>query len=769
MANSPSLWFFLLILPAALLDFFLIRQWQKKRAKQNLPNNKIFLFLLISSWAKFVKSFFTMPVPDPQHPEIIPWTIFTFKTKLMAEVDDDKFPDDIHHQNVIKNIFLKNRKLTVQTILLISFNGTAVLGQYHFLNYPAGEKMGLIAYVLASLLLIILIWLNQSQTKDTIPDNTSKNALLFIHWKEIQSFAKTHPVKTGVLITSFLLTVVMVISLFTHSTEQSYWDIFLLWLGSWLIYTAVFISFPRIKFRSWFENNKTDLLIIFGFFLIGGFCRFYALGKIPNIIDGDEGRFGTIILDIMNGKSKNMFGTVFGNSSLYFFFLAGLMKLFGANTTILRLGSAIGGTLLIPFLYLFAKNFFNRRVALISTALLTVSNFHIHFSRIMSVTSIQDAFFATTTLFWFYSGLKYQSRNRMLLAGLTLGLWLYVYMGARLIILLIPLYLLCLYWFDPALLRNNIKNLGFFAGEFGLMALPMMVWGIQNPEMFNIRANQVGILQSGWLAKEALFTGLPQWQIFLTQFKQAFLTTIYYPSYGFHFSSWPMLDPFSAIFFVTGMIFMLMHTRDSKYLLINGWFWSGVLVGGALVLLPSSNTYRILIVFPAVCLMVGVGFNQLSLFLEDILPMTKMNLINSLGSIVFIIIISIFNLKTYYFSALYCKYENPNTRLASLIGTYTGNLDPEVVPYLLTAPRLQSTTHLSLSFLSHGHEYKQYEEPLRAPPKSINPEQPAVFFFIPERESEIRWIKQVLPGGITDQILDCKIKVADVYLWVPPD
>jgi hypothetical protein len=501
---------------------------------------------------------------------------------------------------------------------------------------------------------------------------------------------------------------------------------------------------------------------------LGACFRLVALGDLPNIISGDEGRFGTILMDILHGNIKNMFITSFGNSTLYFFFLAGMMKWLGVSVKILRIGSALGGILTIPFLYLFSRQLFNRRIAWISTALLVVSNFHIHFSRIMSVTSIQDALFATISLYFFITGLLRHSRFRMVMGGLCLGFALYVYMGARLIILLVPTYLIFLYFFHRPMVTKNKANIILFFFAWVLIASPMIYWAISNPIAFNARANQMGILQSGWLVKEAAKTGINPFTIFLTLFKQAFLTIQYYPSYGFHNSEYPMLDLVSSVFFIPGLIYSLLHTKDPRFLLLNGWFWSGVLVGGALVTLPSYNAYRILIIFPVICIFVAIGFDRILGVLDN--RQWANRALKTTLTIGFIFIFSFINLKIYFVDySPNCKYENTNTRLASLIASYTGALDPEVTPYLLTAPRLQAGTHLSMDFLSPGREYKQYEEPLRSPPKNLNPQKPAVFFFIPGRESEIRWIEQVLPGGTTDQILDCKLPVADVYLWYPSE
>jgi len=739
-----------------------MKWWQQKRAMCHPRSGKSILLPWIKRGLLQIGNFF---IPSNNGS----LTLYNLHTKIPVLVED-AYPlpsqSGLIKQSIRKDTMINSIVNWILTAGALIFG---VLGVTNFNQFIIGEKKGIEYFLLSGLLFVILTYRQQSvpsaapQVLTTLQDD--ETAIIFQSPKRLFPYTRG---RFALLLVSILLGLLALILLINRPMDQGHWDTFFLWLVSSLGFAAAHFPTKRLNWQRWLQSNKVDILIVLFLTVVGSCLRLVALGEIPNIISGDEGRFGTILMDILDGNIKNMFITSFGNSTLYFFFLAGMMKWLGVSVKLLRIGSALGGILTIPFLYLFSRQLFNRRIAWISTALLVVSNFHLHFSRIMSVTSIQDALFATISLYFLLTGLLRHSRFRMVMGGLCLGFALYVYMGARLIILLVPIYLIFLYFFQRPMVTKNKANILLFFSAWLLISLPMIYWAISNPIAFNARANQTGILQSGWLVKEAAKTGIHQLSLFLTLFKQAFLTIQYYPSYGFHNSEFPMLDPISSIFFLPGLIYSLLHTKDPRFLLLNGWLWSGILVGGALVTLPSYNAYRILIIFPVVCLFVAIGIDRILSIFNSHRWINR--IITTALTLGFVLILSFINLKIYFVNyAPSCKYENTNTRLASLIASYTSTLDAEVTPYLLTAPRLQAGTHLSMDFLSPGREYKQYEEPLRAPPRNLDLQKPAVFFFIPGRESELRWIEQILPGGNKDQIFDCNQSVADVYLWFPAE
>jgi 4-amino-4-deoxy-L-arabinose transferase-like glycosyltransferase len=497
-----------------------------------------------------------------------------------------------------------------------------------------------------------------------------------------------------------------------------------------------------------------------------------GLGKVPNIVSGDEGRIGLLGLSVLKGELNDMMATTFGHSTLYLFIIAGFMKLAGTGPLGLRMTSALAGGLTVLSLYILARYMFGVRVAVIAAALLTVLHVHLHFSRIIVAGGIQDALFATVAFYFFISGLEKRSTMRLLLSALTVGLHVYIYMGARLIILFLPVYLLIVLITNPKLVRDNIRNLVIMAVTLLIVIAPMVVWFAAHPDDFMARANQVGVFQSGWLASETQKLGQSKQHILANLLAQAFLTVNYYPATGFYNSPLPMLDFLSGAMFMLGMGYSLYRvlrpggppdvpTRE-RHLLLQGWFWSGVVVGGALVVLPAIAAYRILIVVPAVCILVGLGLDRL---LELGINDTSLGrLLKNILTIAFIITVSFLNIRAYFVDyGPSCLYEDWGTRFASYMGEALGKAGLEYKAYLFGYPRIWYGIHPSVDYLSGGNPITDIKDPLTGPPTFVQPGSKAIFFFTPEREGEMAAVMEYLPGGKVTRIYDCNVLMMTIY------
>jgi hypothetical protein len=661
--------------------------------------------------------------------------------------------------------------LILDLILLAGILTLGYIGQYHFTRYMVGEMKGLEYYGYALLVLIILIFRKQSYPRQPKKISLPPTLTAEVEKKRLKisdfiAFISQNKIRVVSFVFSIVITIIYTVLLVHRQAELPHWDLLVLWLISWISFALTFIQWQKLNLPNFIKSNYIDILSIVGFTGLGMYLRFISLGDLPNVVSGDEGMIGNFIVEMYKGNIHNMFGTSNGNSNLYLFMLAGLMKVFGISIKVLRTGSAIGGVLVIPIIYLFAKEVFNRRVAWVSTALITTSHFHLHFSRIMSVTSVQDCLFSTLSLYLFYTGLKRRSLTRMVLGGTALGFALYVYMGARLIILLLPIYILILLFTQRDLVLKNWKIILVFFAALVIISIPIINYAVTYPDSFNARANQVGVIQSGWLDTETVITGKSKLEILANLFKLAFMTTIYLHSFGFHMSPLPMLDFVTSVFFVAGLFISLIYTLKSKYLLLNGWFWSGVLVGGALVVAPNDNSYRILIIFPAMCLFVGIGFDKLLSFFDSKPIMTKT--IAPLITLLFIVTFSVINVKAYFIDYLpMCVYEGENTRLASYVAKYTAELDPSIKPVLITYPVLEIGTHQSMELLTNKREFLQYKDPLDDSFSKIDKTISYVFFVIPKREDDLKRIEEVLPGGWINHIYDCNKEISAVYHWNP--
>ena len=172
--------------------------------------------------------------------------------------------------------------------------------------------------------------------------------------------------------------------------------------------------------------------------------RFFALGEIPPGLYRDEAFNGLDGLDVLAGQWPIYFAANRGREPLFIYLIAAAVGLLGRTPGALRLAAALCGTLTIPVTYLMARAWFNRRVALLSAAVLTVTLWHVHLSRV----GFRAVTLPLTTALALWLGARaYRSHRRRdwLLAGLLYGLCFYTYLAARftpIVLIAFVLYLL---------------------------------------------------------------------------------------------------------------------------------------------------------------------------------------------------------------------------------------------------------------------------------------------------------------------------------------
>jgi hypothetical protein len=638
-------------------------------------------------------------------------------------------------------------------ILAVTALALALIGEFYFKTFKYVLD-GVVFFGAAVIVFLASVRGNeasvQSETSPTI-------------FQRMLDSVRRNPLRSALVILSIALAYTGIRTLQMKAGNVQYWDVFWMWVASFLSYAAAFVRIPRPHPRAWWRTYRLEVWLVLGLTIVAAALRFVRLGEIPNIISGDEGRVGVLAQSVLNGELNNMMATVFGNSTLYLYLVAAIIKWVGvADAMTLRVTAALAGTLTVPAVYVFARRFFNLRVALVAACLLTVSHIHLHFSRIVVAGGIQDALFATVAFYFFLSGLENRSATRLTLSGLIMGLHIYIYMGARLVILFMPFYVLALLITNPKLVRENLGNLLIFAGMLIVVAAPMGLWAIQHPDDFNARANQIGVIQSGWLAQEAIKLNQSQLRILLTLLGQAILTVNYYPAIAFYNATLPMLDFFTGAVFVLGLAYSLSHATDRRHLLLNGWFWSAIVVGGALVVLPATSAYRILIMFPAVCIFVGLAWDRLVElgFRSFAFPALG----TGIATAACILVFTVFNLRAYFVDyGPSCRYEDWNTRFASYMGESLGQAGPGYKAYLLGYPRIWYGIHPSVDYLSGKIPISDIKQPLTGPTTLQSQNGRVIFFFTPEREREMDWVKQSVPGGEVRRIYDCGNLMLTIY------
>jgi 4-amino-4-deoxy-L-arabinose transferase-like glycosyltransferase len=548
---------------------------------------------------------------------------------------------------------------------------------------------------------------------------------------------------------------------FQRLARTNYLPVVLLWVGAWVAYALAFApAAERPDWRGWWRRYRREALWLALVVLLGAVLRFYLLGSLPRVINGDEGLLGQAALNTRQAVLANPFVLVgnFGG-----FYLQGMnlaMDFLGQTPFALRLLPAVGGTLAIVSVYLLARWLFGARVALTAALLLALSHAHIHFSRTVAVGYIQGTLLIPLELYLFQSGLEKRSALRMALGGLVLGVHFGIYLSAQIIVAFLIVYLLVAAAVCRPLIQRAARLVPVFWGGVLVAALPEAVHAWLHPEQFLERLNADGTFQSGWLASEMAESGRSVAVVLVDRISHAFLSLNYYPAIDFYGARTPLLDVITGVLFLAGLVIALWRTRDAHYLLLNGFFWSATVAVGIFAIPPSADSYRMLIALPAALTLAGVGYEQLlgafGLAGSGRSP-ARVGL-----SLALVAAVALLNLRAYFVDfVLQCQYGgDPQTRFASYLGNFLRQVDREAEVYLLSDDVVQYGTHPSVDFLSR-------KLPVTNVPESVNtlrPEPNSVIIATAARADELRAWARANPGGQLERQYDCEQLMLVAYV-----
>ncbi|MEW6242189.1 MAG: glycosyltransferase family 39 protein, partial [Chloroflexota bacterium] len=331
---------------------------------------------------------------------------------------------------------------------------------------------------------------------------------------------------------------------FEKFTRVNYIPVLTLWFISIACYVAAFTqgAVSKGSWKDWFRQYRWEVLAVAVIMALAAVVRFYKLGVIPRVMDGDEGRLGLIAQSTLTGPLANPFALWENFGAIYLQGMNFFIRLYGPTMFALRFLPAVGGVLAIPAVYLLGRQMAGQRVALISAVLVAISHTHIHFSRIASVAYIQDTWLVPLELYFLLSGLEKRSAWRAAVGGAILAIHFGIYLSAQIVIAMLLVYMLVAFvflrsWFKP-LLRVGLA----FWGGFLIVALPEAVYIWNHPNDFLNRLGADGTFQSGWLTKTMEVTGQSALEIFFGRAVHVFLSLIYYPAVDFYGSPVPPLS-----------------------------------------------------------------------------------------------------------------------------------------------------------------------------------------------------------------------------------
>ncbi len=305
------------------------------------------------------------------------------------------------------------------------------------------------------------------------------------------------------------------------------------------------------------DHKKITWILLGLITLAGFFLRAYKVGSLPSGLYPDESVNGIDALQALNaGNFKLFYPNNFGREGLFINLQAIAVHFFGNTTASLRSLSVIFGTIAIVGLYFLAKELFQRRMAgLIAAFLIATSYWAINFSRI-GFRAIMTTAVVSFTLYFFLRGMRQKKPWLFLVSGLLFGIGLNTYTAFRAVPFVLIALLPALFLSYKQLFKNYWREALVFVAGFVVTAGPILIFVfLRHPELFNGRANDLSVLSSSVNHGHLLQT-------------LAYTISASLGQYNFHgdtnwrhnFSGQPLLDPLIGIFFLAGLVALLVET-----------------------------------------------------------------------------------------------------------------------------------------------------------------------------------------------------------------
>ncbi len=220
------------------------------------------------------------------------------------------------------------------------------------------------------------------------------------------------------------------------------------------------------------KNSSTIPMILMVIILLSVFLRIVLLDKVPNGLFSDEARFGYEAYSLIEtGKdmTNKSFPLVFDayedpssvTEGMFTYICIPFIHIFGMNEFGVRIASAVLGVLTVFFIFLLVKEMFNEKTALLAALLLSISSWHVQYSRI-SFEVIALPCFVVIGLYFFYKAIN-ENPKWLIYSAVLFALSMYSYSVSK---LFIPLLLMAIFFvYREYIIKNKkvvIKALIFF-------------------------------------------------------------------------------------------------------------------------------------------------------------------------------------------------------------------------------------------------------------------------------------------------------------------
>jgi len=242
---------------------------------------------------------------------------------------------------------------------------------------------------------------------------------------------------------------------------------------------------------SWQINLTRSSLLLLGVIALVMFFRLYNIDGVIAEPFSDHAEKLMDVYDVTQGQYFVFFDRNTGREFIQFYWTAMVAWIFDTSLTFmsLKLGTVLIGLFALPYIYLLGKEVGGTRVALFALLLAGTAYWLNTTSRIGLRFPLYPAL-AAPVLYHLVRGLRHQSRNDFILAGMFLGLGLHGYSPFRFVpfavVLGVGLYLI--HAASKGFRKQTLTMFVILVLASVLVFLPLGRYAIDRPDMFAYRA-----------------------------------------------------------------------------------------------------------------------------------------------------------------------------------------------------------------------------------------------------------------------------------------
>ena len=352
-------------------------------------------------------------------------------------------------------------------------------------------------------------------------------------------------------------------------------------------------------------SRFTFYVLLITLLLVAFFFRTHELAGLGLGLEHDEVAEWRIADGIRHGQHALFFKEAYGQEPLFLYLMAGSITLIGDNVIGVRFTSVFVAMLTLAASYRLLRRMFSPTVALVALAGLSIALWPVFWGRV-GLRAMTLPLMLCLGLDFLWRGLTQEAggKRQFGLAGVLVGLSAYTYLSSRAVPILLLAFLVYLLLVARDRMRGRWRNFALFIVVATLVALPLVVHLLANPDV-QFRVSEVSAPLDKAMQGD--------WSDVLANVPRAFgMFTL--RGDGTVRDNWPdrpvFPEPIGALLFNLGFVIALTRLRQPRYAL--ALIWIGALLIPSIITTGAPNFTRTLGALPMAFALPGLAVEWLA-------------------------------------------------------------------------------------------------------------------------------------------------------------